>query len=151
MRSLQILSGIPGKAFLALLALTPSAHAIDLNSVIGTWRLKSYTILENGREKPWCVNPSGLISYLNNGFMAVGINCKDEKGQWVPDPKDMVFYTGRYELKNGNTLVHHVEHPSDLSRVSKDLERKVELKGSVITLTGQGTKGLVRLIWEKIE
>jgi len=134
--------------FFALAARTSSA--LQSRDLVGTWRLQSYTILEDGKEKPWCVAPFGIISYYANGYMAVGINCRDAAGQLVANPKDMVFYTGTYDIQNGNTVVHHVENSSELSRISQHLERSAELKGDVVTLTGKGTKGLVKLVWKKI-
>ena len=133
-----------------VLATAHSAFALSQKDVVGTWRLESYTILDGAKEKPWCGNPYGIISYFSNGYMAVGINCKDEGGAIVTDPKDMVFYTGTYEIKGDRTLLHHVENSSDVTRIGKQLERTAELKNDRITLTGMGTKGLVKLIWKKI-
>ncbi len=132
-----------------LILLSNTAFALSSRSLVGTWQLTSYTILESGGEKPWCHQPVGIISYLPNGFMAVGINCRDEKGEWIKDPKDMVFYTGRYEIRKDGVIVHHVEHSSELSRVGQDLERTAVLEKDTLTLTGKGTKGQVKLIWKK--
>ena len=126
-------------------------HAIETKDLIGTWRLQSYSILEGGKEKPWCDHPFGVISYFSNGYMAVGINCKDAALKLVENPKDMVFYTGTYELKDKNTIIHHVENSSELSRISQHLERTAHLDGETVTLTGKGTKGLVKLVWKKIK
>ena len=130
---------------------TSPSRALEAKDLVGTWRLQSYTILENQKEKPWCGHPFGIISYFSNGYMAVGINCKESSGKIVDHPKDMVFYTGTYELKDGSTVVHHVENSSELSRISQSLERTATLSGDTVTLTGKGTKGLVKLVWKKIK
>jgi hypothetical protein len=129
---------------------TTQLHALEVKDLVGTWRLQSYSIIENKKEKPWCAHPFGIISYYSNGYMAVGINCKDDAGKLVENPKDMVFYTGTYELKNENTVVHHVENSSELSRISQHLERTAHVEGDTITLTGKGTKGLVKLVWKRV-
>ncbi len=36
--------------------------------------------------------------------MAVGINCKESSGKLVDNPKDMVFYTGNYQLKDESLI-----------------------------------------------
>jgi|GEM_PF-3053232 len=127
------------------------AGAIHRDSLVGTWRLQSYSILKDGKEIPWCGNPFGIISYFSNGYMAVGINCKDPAGKVVADPKDMVFYTGTYEWKDEGTLIHHVENSSELSRIGQNLERSARLTGDTVTLTGNGTKGLVKLVWKRVK
>ncbi len=130
---------------------TVQSQALEARNLIGTWRLQSYSIIENKKEKPWCAYPFGIISYLSNGYMAVGINCKEDSGKIVENPKDMVFYTGTYELKDENTVIHHVENSSEMSRISQNLERTAHLDGDTVTLTGKGTKGLVKLVWKKVK
>lgn len=130
--------------------LVPSAHALELRSVIGTWELVSYVLTEDGRERPWCKAPFGIISYAPNGYMAVGINCRDvDAGKVTPDPKDMVFYSGKFSIKAPSTLVHHVENSSDISRIGKDLERTVDVEKGQLILRGMGVKGPVKLVWRK--
>ncbi len=126
------------------------AAAITKKQIVGTWQLQSYTIMNGENAEPWCHEPFGIISYFSNGYMAVGINCKDADQKLVPDPKDMVFYTGKYTLK-GNTILHHVQNSSELSRIDQTLERNAHIEGDKITLTGKGTKGLVRLVWKKLQ
>jgi hypothetical protein len=59
-----------------------------------------------------------------NGYMAVGINCrKAENDEIIPDPKDMVFYTGTFSVRRPNTVIHHVENSSEISRIGQNLER----------------------------
>lgn len=127
------------------------ANVFDKKDLVGTWRLQSYTLVEDGVERPWCKNPFGLISYYSNGYMAVGINCKKSEGndEMTSDSKDMVFYTGKFSIKQPHTVVHHVENSNDVSRIGKSLEREAILRGNRVTLTGLGVKGPVRLVWEK--
>jgi len=138
------------KVILICLLLCPSAHAFERKDLVGTWELVSYVLTEDGTEKPWCKSPFGTISYAANGYMAVGINCrKPENDQITPDPKDMVFYTGKFSVRSPNTVVHHVENSSEISRIGHDLERTLDIKGDLITLSGTGVKGPVRLVWKK--
>ena len=46
-------------------------------------------------------------------------------------------------------MIHHVENSSEISRIGQNLERTVEINGDLITLTGVGVKGAVRLVWKK--
>lgn len=131
--------------------LSSPAFALEQKKLVGTWALQSYILTDNGAEKPWCINPFGIISYFSNGHMAIGINCKksDNEKEVTPDQKDMVFYTGKYSIKQPNIVVHHVENSSEISRIGKDLERTVEMNGDRVTLTGMGVKGPFRLVWKK--
>lgn len=129
--------------------LTGSAHALKTEDLVGTWKLVSYYMIKDGQEVERCKDPFGIITYSANGYMGVGINCKTE-GNADPDPKNQVFYAGRYSVKKPQTVVHHVENSSDVSRIGKDLERVAELKGSEVTLSGMGVTGPVKLKWRKI-
>ena len=135
---------------ICLLLLCPNAHAFGRKDLVGTWELISYVLTEDGTERPWCKSPFGIISYGANGYMAVGINCrKAENDEITPDPKDMVFYAGKFSIRSPNTVIHHVENSSEISRIGQDLERTVDMKGDLITLSGMGVKGPVRLVWKK--
>ena len=136
---------------LALAMFSLNANALEKKDLIGTWKLQSYILTEEGKEWPWCAKPFGLISYFSNGYMAVGINChqSEEDKTVTSNNKDMVFYTGRFSLRKPNTVLHHVENSNDISRIGKSLEREASIVNDQITLTGVGVKGPVRLVWKK--
>ena len=55
-----------------------------IEQIVGTWKLKKFTISANGKTKPWRENMHGLLMYNSDGYMSVAINSKT----------DVLFYSG---------------------------------------------------------
>jgi hypothetical protein len=127
------------------------AHALEEKDLVGTWRLQSCVLLKKDGDQPWCKNPFGVLNYTSSGFMAMAFNCmKPEHDKEITtDPKDMVFYMGKFSIKDNGKILHHVENSSEISRIGKALEREVKIKGDEITLTGMGVRGPVRTVWKR--
>ncbi len=124
-------------------------------SLVGTWSLVSMEKQEaNGQWVARCPSPNGLITYTNQGYMAVGINCMKAEGSNEPSSeiKDGIFYTGTYVFK-GNLLSHQVLNSSDPIFYQKELSREVQFnRDGSITLVGKGKTGmLVRLVWKRAQ
>ena len=51
-----------------------------VEQIIGTWKLKEFTISANGKTKPWRENMHGLLMYNSDGYMSVAINSKTGQG-----------------------------------------------------------------------
>ena len=103
--------------------------------MFGIWQLHKGDL-------PLCSSPSGTLIYGTDGFMSMGINCKEGKS---------LFYMGSFKVQ-GHEVVHHVVNASDPSLLGKDLVKTVEsLKENELVLTellGDG-KGSLKISWVK--
>jgi hypothetical protein len=95
----------------------------------------------------------GLITYTDQGYMAVGINCMLAEGSAEPsmDIKDTVFYTGTYQVI-GEKVIHQIQNSSSPVFYGKNFARSFKFSGKKrVELIGKGINGkLVKLVWEKV-
>ncbi len=131
------------------------AHAENIHSpIVGTWKLIAMDKQnEVGKWQPRCISPTGLITYTSQGYMAVGINCMmlTESKNIIPDPHDIIFYTGTYSIKN-NMIIHHVKNSVNPEFYGINVERRFmfETQDKII-LSGKGKNGqIVRMEWERL-
>ncbi len=137
---------------LVFLSTLPKALAITEKELQGTWSLVSFSKVEDGRESTWCEKPFGTLSYFAGNRMSVSINCMNPAApdQVTGNPADMVFYSGTYSIDTGDAVIHHVQNSSDPTRIGHDHIRYAKAQGNRIELTGMGSKGPLRIIWEKL-
>ena len=133
----------------------PAASAKNPRShvpLVGSWSLiDAMTVQRDGRTGPWNNLPrpyTGLIAYETNGIMAVQIASARER---LPEGGDLTklpteqrlaylqsyyAYYGRYEFDADESVVtHFVQSSLDPTEIGVIYRRKVELVGSVVTLT----------------
>lgn len=130
-----------------------SIHA-DAFTLVGTWKLLDIEHqTATGQWEPDCVAPQGLLTYTASGYMAVGINCMQNKTSHQPSyrPQDLTFYTGTYRLK-GNHITHIVQNSSSPAFYGKHLERTLQcLNADEMVLNAIEPNGQkVKLQWRKI-
>jgi|GEM_PF-2677671 len=94
---------------------------------------------------------SGMLIYLENGFMSLAINSK-KVAVSDADKYDLgIFYTGRYELLSENEVCHQVLQASDPSRIGQELRREFHLKDNSLKIIGEGDFGRAELLWQRSE
>lgn len=138
---------------------------VTANSLIGTWRLKSYVVTTAAGERttPYGPKPRGLLSYSADGHMQV-IGVADERvipvGSTATTSEraalyDTLFaYAGTYSVE-GNTVTHHVEISWNGSWTNTDQLRIFERNGNTLTLgtrmidATSGAEVNYTLEWEK--
>src|ERR1700722_6028209 len=119
--------------------------SMTANSLLGTWRLKSYVVTTAAGERstPYGQKPGGLLSYSADGRMQV-IGVADERviplESIAPDTEraalyDTLFaYAGTYSVE-GNTVTHHVEISWNGSWTGTDQVRIFERNGNTLMLS----------------
>ena len=139
----------------------------DGNSLIGTWKLKSYvmTTTSGARSTPFGEHPSGYLSYSPDGRMyAIGtadgritphdIVATDEERATLH--KGMFAYTGTYSVEP-DRVIHHVDISWNQLWNGTDQVRFYKLTGNTLTITTarsrsgfDGRESQSVLIWEKV-
>jgi len=134
--------------------------------LVGTWKLvsaSSTTSKGERNETPYGPNPSGFLTYSENGRMTAlisyggraalsfGGGTQEEQAEAF---KTFLAYAGSYTL-SGDKVVHHIEISSIQNYVGKDLVRSVKFEGDRITLTTpptpvNGKNQTVELIWQRL-
>ena len=116
--------------------------------VIGSWDLESFIIEKpGGSRRNWGDDASGLLIYTEAGTMSVSINSKVKGSDLAAQFKSILFYSGTFDVKNDNTIVHNVTQASDPSRIGKEMVRKALLNGKKLTLIGEGEFGVAKVVW----
>jgi len=135
-------------------------------SVVGTWRIVSYTALDLATKDvsyPQGQHPIGYLQYSPNGHMA-GFMSDGEMSKANPPFTDadkvtfynaLVAYCGTYTVQ-GSTVTHHVIAAYRPDWVGSDQVRHVQLHGNTLTiktapviLAATGKKVVATLIWER--
>jgi hypothetical protein len=139
---------------------------VDANTLLGTWRLKSYvvTTAEGERLTPYGENPVGYLSYSSDGRMQV-IAVAEER--IIPDAAhptaperaalyDTMFaYAGSYSVVNGKVR-HQVDTSWNGVWTGTEQIRGCELEGNTLILTTlfpdpeTGALTHYAVAWEKI-
>jgi Lipocalin-like domain len=109
--------------------------------VVGTWQLVEWTA---GVEHPLGPDATGRLIYSDDGFMAAFLARADGFS-------DALAYSGAWELRGGEEVVHHVSISSRDSFVGKDLVRSVSWGGADLVLTTPPTRdGVVNVLrWRR--
>ncbi|MGH9738280.1 MAG: lipocalin-like domain-containing protein [Candidatus Acidiferrales bacterium] len=133
--------------------------------IIGTWNLISASSSTPKGERigaPYGANPVGLLTYTQNGRVAVTISYDGRKplslSSSIEDQaeayKTFVGYAGRYVLGEGR-ITHFIEVSSIQSYVNKELVRFIALDGDRINLVTpptlvNGKIQTIQLCWEHL-
>ncbi|MGZ7044074.1 MAG: lipocalin-like domain-containing protein [Methanobacterium sp.] len=139
-----------------------------MESVIGTWRLKSFKqrFEEGDLMLPFGENPEGILIYDKDGYMSVIISKSDRKDLSIEDLTDFkeeekislsdnfIAYSGTYEISDGK-IIHHVEISFIPNWVGNPLERFYNFENGKLILTTppeatSGKKFVNEIIWEKL-
>jgi len=145
-----------------------SGAAAGENSLLGTWKLKSYTreMCETGeRFNPLGRHPHGYLHYLPDGRMSAilaGDNRVQPAGAAPADDervmlhRTMTAYAGTYTLEPGKVL-HHVDISWNEAWTGTNQIRFYELEGDTLTITTapakspvDGMEGRSILVWERV-
>lgn len=160
---------ILANAFALGLSIWP-ANGADNSPIVGTWRIKSYSILTletNETTRPNGDNPRGYIQYSPGGHMIAFLSSGEQKkpaaGTYTDaEPAEAhksIFgaYAGRYSVE-GNKVIHHVEAAWLPHWVGIEAVRFFEINGRNLTiktapqLFSQTGKQIVStLAFEKVE
>ena len=125
---------------------------ITMKELAGEWELESFTIEKNHKiQNPWGENSHGILIYTTSGYMSVSINSEIENAHPTVEEKykSILFYSGKYEITNGNRITHYVMNASDTNRINKELLREAHMDNDKLTLIGNGDFGIASLIWKK--
>jgi len=135
------------------------------DKLVGTWKLisaSSTTSKGQRSDTPYGVNPSGLLTYTEDGRVSALISHGGRRllpplattEQQADAFKTFLAYAGRYAI-SGDKVIHSVEVSSIQSFVGKDLVRFVKFHGDQIILVTPPTpmSGKIRtveLIWQRL-
>jgi hypothetical protein len=152
-------------AWIALL-FPVSTWAAD-SSLLGTWKLQSYTreLTDTGRKyNLFGEHPNGYITYTSDGRMnaILTMDVRPKPVGAVPtiDQKEklfgsMVAYAGSYTV-DGSKVIHHVDISWNEAWTGTDQVRFFQLDGDTLTITTPVTKSAIDgqegrsiVVWEK--
>jgi hypothetical protein len=122
------------------------------DELIGVWRLRSYTELDEGgatRPGPLGTRPDGLLIYEPTGFMSVSMMAGGDPGQ-----ETFMGYAGRWQLVGEHRVVHLIAVSAHPQMVGTKQEREFHVEGDALTLTGTAVisaRPLIRALqWERV-
>ena len=136
-------------------------------ALVGAWRLVHWE--QRGEDGtvtyPFGSDAQGYLLYTQQGVMSATLSAVDRPPfasddllaagdvEWARASRTYLAYCGRYEVR-GETVVHHVELCSYPNWVGTDLERRLEIAGSRLTLSTPprvlgGVWQTAHLIWER--
>jgi hypothetical protein len=135
------------------------------DKLVGTWKLVSASSTTSTGERcetPYGLNPTGLLTYFEDGRVTSLISYGERKQLSVASKieeqaeafKTFLAYAGRYTL-SGDKVIHHIEISSIPNYVDKDLIRGIKFQGDQITLITpptlvNGKIQAVELTWQRI-
>ena len=120
--------------------------ALNIQDVIGAWKLKSFEIEKEGVSRPWRQNAHGTLIYSEDGYMSVSINSDHSEDDWL---NSLLFYSGTYEVQ-GTTIKHVVLNATNPDRIGNKLIREATFDGKQMSLSAKGPFGHAILNWVKI-
>jgi Lipocalin-like domain len=147
-----------------------SAQAHQRDSIVGTWKVRSYIreeIPSGAKSDVMGPHPSGYINYGPDGRMMVIIVGERKKPAGpvaTPDEakaliSSLISYAGTYTVDSeAKTVTHHIDVSWDESRTGESFERTYKSDGDRLTLTTRPSKDPVTgkesvrmLIFEKVK
>jgi hypothetical protein len=159
------MKGVTGLAGLTLLLFSMTGLA-DGNSLVGTWKLKSYVMTTTGeRSTPFGEHPTGYLSYSPDGRMyAIGtaddrimphdIAATDDERAKLH--RTMFAYAGTYSIEP-DKVIHHVDISWNQVWSGTDQVRFYKLSGDTFTTTTArarssfaGRESQSGLVWKKV-
>ncbi|MBM3601110.1 MAG: lipocalin-like domain-containing protein [Alphaproteobacteria bacterium] len=147
-----------------------SQAVVPRERLIGTWRLKSWVVREDGgREtRPLGDAPEGLLTYTADGYMFALLMAPGRKPHAKDDPMGGTpaeaqasmagfhSYSGRYRLEaNEPVVVHSVELALLPNMIGTEQRRFYRFEGErrvvlrTPPITRKGAYGVAELVWEK--
>lgn len=139
--------------------------ALIRRQILGAWKLvlaSRTTSTGQRNETPYGVNPTGLLTYSEDGRVTALISYGGRKTLSVAPGmeeqaeafKTFLAYAGRYTLSAGK-VTHQVEISSIQNYVGKDLVRSVEFQRNRLVLVTpptpvNGTIQTIELTWERL-
>jgi hypothetical protein len=153
---------------LILMAFPSIGIAQSKESLVGTWKLVSYTETSDkgGVTYPYGEHPTGFLTYTPDGRVSVIITHEGRKLLSAPPglaPREetsaafisLVAYAGGYSV-TGDKVTHHIEAAWAQNLVNTDQVRSVSLEGDRLTLRGgllvNGVMyGNSELVWERLK
>jgi hypothetical protein len=160
------------KIILTIFALTISAMsstAWAADSIVGTWRLQSWSEEETANKevhKTFGDNPSGLITFTADGRMMVIFTDPTRKAPGAPKATDaeatqlyrtMVAYAGRYKT-DGDKLIQYPEVSWNQTFTGTEQTRFFEIKGDRLQYKTApfvspfiGKEMVATLVWERVK
>lgn len=119
---------------------------------IGTWKLKSFEIKKRNKETiyPYGTNPIGYIIYSKDGYMSVLITDQHREKFKAEAFATLLAYCGKYEVKNGEIIIHHLEACSIPDWVGTSQERKYKFAENALTLSAITADSTATLVWERV-
>ena len=145
-----------------------SAMALAKESLVGTWKLVSFTATNaKGEVTDWYgPNPIGFLTYTADGRMSVviadsarkalstGVNSSMEER--AAALSTFISYAGTYSF-SGDNVIHHIEIASIQNAVNTDLVRYIKLQSDRLTLRTppivlRGAQmAYAELVWERLK
>lgn len=122
-------------------------------SLVGTWILeRSNNPMPNGTVVPYCTGVHGMIIYTEEGYVSVALNCTEHgQGNEPADVSDRKFlYAGTYDY-DGRNVTHHLLNASQTELIGQSFTRSVQMKNSVLTLTGVNQGQEFSAVWRKVK
>lgn len=161
-----------GAGLMAMTMLVGTGAARAEESVVGVWKLVSYTAVDADTGaviKPFGDSPRGFIFYTAGGRMSALLTAGDRKrftaGNRVNAPMEeraeafatSSSYAGTYTLE-GDRVIHHVEAATNPDWVGGDQLRYPKIEGNRLVITTpplptrpDGKLRVSTLIWERVE
>ena len=152
-------------ATLILSAFPSTAIAQTKESLVGTWKLLSFTTVnDKGQvEDGYGPNPTGFLTYTADGRMSVVMGDSRRKMTTIPPSGEEAAaalqtfnaYAGSYTFTDGK-VIHHLEVSWIQSLVNTDQVRSVKIEGDRLTLQGGILAGGVMygnmiIVWERLK
>jgi len=156
-------------AMALVLVMVPTSGSAEDNSLVGTWKLKSFVreIAGTGeRYNQLGEHPEGFLGYSSDGRMYTILVASDRIKPQVEAPSDeeriklhksMIAYAGTYTI-DGGKVVHHVDISWNGARAGSDQIRFYTLEGSTLTIKTapnkspiDGREGVGIVVWEKVK
>lgn len=115
---------------------------VDAASLLGTWKLKSWTteVIETKQRLSFFgTAPNGYIHFGSDGRVFAVLTAEDRKAvsteaDQIAAFSTLVAYTGRFKI-NGNKLITTVDVSADPAMVGKDLVRFYKCDEDTLDIT----------------
>jgi Lipocalin-like domain len=109
---------------------------LQRKQILGAWRLDSFEARDVATgivRRPLGEDPSGLILYTDDGYMAARLAT-------TPSGSDYVAYGGRFHLDEQTSVVHHEVTTSMMPELlAAPQYRRVRVDGDLLTLSATMT------------